>query len=295
MLNGTINFLKPPGITSQEAVSRIKRLLGVRKAGHAGTLDPGACGVLVVCVGRATKMVSYIMGEAKEYVAELVLGTATDTLDSYGTVTGHGCPRRSLAEVQKVLSEFTGTVQQRVPAYSAVKVGGRPLYAYARHGREIERPERVINVHELEILKHPQEGVFRFRVRCSKGSYVRVLLTDIALRLGTCGYVSFLERTACGERIVQEAVTLSEMEQAVHAGNQTSFLCRPEESVSFPRLEFPLYLHAVLQSGAAIDLQRVAGAAPKEGRPYRVFCGDEFFGIGESVGNQLRLTARVRI
>lgn len=192
------NVNKPGGITSRGAMQRVKTLAGADKCGHAGTLDPLACGVLLVCSGRATKVSDLLLDLEKEYVATVRLGQSTDTLDREGPVTGQ-CPVPPLdgETVERVLARFTGEIWQQPPMYSAVKKGGVPLYKLARRGVVTDRAIRPIRVYRLELisLSLPYMTV---RVACSRGTYVRSLCADVAVSLGTCGHLHYLERTKVG-------------------------------------------------------------------------------------------------
>lgn len=287
-MTGVVNLLKPPGMTSQNAVSNVKRILGVKKAGHAGTLDPAACGVLPICLGRATKLASYLTAARKEYVAELTLGCSTDTLDSTGTVLRTTIPRPfSTQEIEKVLESFRGRTVQTVPSYSAVKVAGRPLYEYARKGMSVPVKTREIEIDALELVQGTGVGPFLFRVTCSKGTYVRSLLADIADRLGQAGYTSFLMRTRCGSFEVQNAVTFSELES--ESGG--SLVMSAERAAPGEKLVLPAYLYRLLRNGVRIIPDKVPGLRIDMGKLYSVSCAGEFFGLGEYDGTELILRA----
>lgn len=197
--DGVLVVDKPDGPTSQRVVTIVKRSLGVRKAGHTGTLDPFATGVLPVCLGRATKLATWLTGSDKTYRARMRLGVTTDTLDRTGTVTGErdatGVSRDAL---EAALASFRGIIQQVPPMYSAVKIDGKRLYEHARKGREVKREPREVTIHELEL--EALEGVTAVvRVVCSKGTYVRTLVADLGEALGVGAHVLELRRTASGD------------------------------------------------------------------------------------------------
>lgn len=289
-MNGVLPLLKPPGMTSQEAVSRVRRLAGVRRAGHAGTLDPEAAGVLPVLIGRATKLSDYLMHQPKEYVAELRIGCQTDTLDSEGAVTDSSSVRFSEAQLRETLPCFTGQIGQTPPDYSAVKVNGSPLYAYARAGRSVEVPQRLVTVDALELLSGDGDR-FLLRVACQKGTYVRTLLSDLAKALGTVGYTSFLLRTQAGHISIERTVTLEELTPET----LPETLIAPEEIVQLERIELPRHLFPILDSGTAIDMKRVPGISLRPGSSYAVYCDGVFFGIGERTERGLVLRTRIRV
>lgn len=211
-MHGVVNLDKPKGMTSQQAVTRVKRLLKIKKAGHAGTLDPMATGVLLVCVGEATKISSLLMDMPKTYEAQLTLGVRTDTLDAEGEVTERRQVQEyPMPEIEKALSSFVGIIKQVPPMYSAIKQNGKPLYKLAREGKTVERKEREVSIYSIECTgyEHP---LLRIRVSCSKGTYIRTLAEDIAGRLGTCAHLSALRRTRVGEFMADNADTLDATE-----------------------------------------------------------------------------------
>lgn len=222
---GVLNLYKPAGMTSFQAVSQVKRLLGVKKCGHAGTLDPDAQGVLPVFVGTATGACNYLEDEQKEYQAEIILGIGTDTDDLSGRITCISDYEIPLQRVLECLPDFTGELFQLPPAYSAVKVNGKKLYEYAREGNtEIKVAKRKVTIHELSIM--PEENhrftvkkdgneyqVSRFEsvIRCSRGTYIRSICKDIGQALGTCGCMGNLVRTESGPYRIENAVKLEDL------------------------------------------------------------------------------------
>ncbi|MCD7806746.1 MAG: tRNA pseudouridine(55) synthase TruB, partial [Lachnospiraceae bacterium] len=211
-MNGIINIYKEAGFTSFDVVAKMRGILKTRKIGHTGTLDPAAVGVLPVCVGNATKAVPFLMDHDKEYVAELLLGVTTDTLDTTGQVLGTKPVNCGENEVRDAVMSFLGESRQIPPMYSAVKVDGKRLYELAREGKEVERKPRTIRIAELEILK-AELPVVRFRVVCSKGTYIRTLCQDMGEKLGCSGCMRSLERTRVGRFGKDTAITLKELER----------------------------------------------------------------------------------
>ncbi len=197
---------KPAGPTSHDVVARVRRALPRRtKVGHAGTLDPFATGLLVVMVGRATRLAPYLTGLDKTYLATLRTGFTSATGDPEGPIAASGEPAGA-DEVAAVLPELLGTVTQRVPALSAVRVGGERLYRRARRGEEVEAPEREVTIHALAVVEDHGGGRVTIEVRCGAGTYVRSLAADIGERLGTGAYCEALRRTAVGAMSVEDAV-----------------------------------------------------------------------------------------
>ncbi len=205
MTEGIILLDKPPGLTSFQSLGFLKRYLGTGRVGHAGTLDKFAEGLLIVMVGRMTRLCPVATAFDKEYLSTFTFGVGTDTLDPEGAVTGEG-PMPSRADLEAVLPEFRGAISQVPPAYSAIHVEGRRASAAARKGETVELRPRTVSVERLEILEfRPPEA--SFRITCSKGTYVRSLARDIAARLGTCAHVSRLRRTRIGGFSVDDART----------------------------------------------------------------------------------------
>jgi len=234
-----IGFLvvdKEAGWTSHDVVARCRRILGERRVGHAGTLDPGATGVLVLGVGRATRLLRYLSGVDKEYHGEVVLGSTTDTLDDDGEVTGRfdmsGVTLDAVAEAAKGL---TGEIDQRVPMVSAVKVDGQRLHRLARAGVEVETPVRRVRVDRLEVAPGSEPGTIRIDVCCSAGTYVRALAADLGTALGGGAHLRALRRTRVGPFGEADAHTLGDIEAAFDAGDRS--LLRPSlDALGFERV-----------------------------------------------------------
>ena len=212
-MNGIVIIDKPAGWTSQDVTARLRRVFGTRRIGHGGTLDPMATGVLPVFVGRATRGVEFFEHAEKTYETELLLGVATDTEDTTGTVRARREVSVTQARLDEVLERFRGEIMQIPPMYSALKVNGQKLCDLARKGRQVERQPRPVTIHELTLLS--REGdTLRLRVRCSKGTYIRTLCADIGEALGCGGCMQALRRTQAGEYTIAEAVPLQQLLEA---------------------------------------------------------------------------------
>ena len=219
---GALVVDKPSGITSHDVVARVRRVAATRRVGHAGTLDPFATGVLVVCVGKATRLAQFLVGLDKEYLATVRLGFATDTQDLTGKqiTPSKSSKETSLEEVRRVVSEFVGPQLQTPPMYSAKRVGGERLYEAAREGREVAREAVAITIHSIELIETESmlapnaDGTtdLNMIVRCSSGTYLRTLGNDIGERLGVGAHLAALRRTAVGGFKIGEAVTLEALE-----------------------------------------------------------------------------------
>lgn len=211
-MNGIIVVNKLSGITSRDVVNSVCKILRTKKVGHTGTLDPLADGVLVLCVGKATKLVDVITSNDKEYVAMVKLGILTDTLDVDGKVLEKRNCYVNKQELIKVLKSFIGKYNQEVPIYSAVKINGKKLYEYARNGEKIVLPKREVNVKAIELLDLNNDS-YSFKVTVSKGTYVRSLIKDINDKLGIIGVMSKLTRTRQGRFKIEESYSINDIEK----------------------------------------------------------------------------------
>lgn len=223
MYNGLINVYKEPGFTSMDAVAVLRGILKQKKIGHTGTLDPAAEGVLMVCLGNATKLCSFLEDKDKEYECRMLLGVETDTEDTTGTVIAKKEVNLSEEEIREAVGSFTGPIKQIPPMYSAIKKDGKKLYELARAGKEIEREARDITIHEIEIIKIEIPYV-SFRVHCSKGTYIRSLCRDIGAKLGCGGCMEHLLRTKVSFFASENSLKLSEIEELAKAGKVDEFI-----------------------------------------------------------------------
>lgn len=208
-MNGLLIINKPKGMTSHDVVNIVRKTLHTKKVGHAGTLDPDATGVLVVCVNKATKALQFLTAEHKQYIATLSLGSATDTYDASGTVLEEK-PFTGYADLEDVLQSFIGESMQKPPMYSAIKIHGKKLYEYARAGEHIDVPARPIAIQDIQLLKEENNEI-TFQVDCSKGTYIRSLCVDIAKKLGYPGHMKDLIRTRSGDFTIDQAITLEDL------------------------------------------------------------------------------------
>ena len=235
-------------MTSNAALVRTRLLLGAAKAGHTGTLDPLASGLLPICFGEATKFATLLLDADKTYEAVIALGTATTTGDAEGEVVSTGEVTGVGPRLESVLPEFVGRQSQTPPMHSAIKHKGRPLYAYARAGEVVERAARAITVHELELQAYEAETL-RIRVRVSKGTYVRTLAQDIGARLGCGAHLRGLRRTAIGQMTIGDATTLEQL-QGLSAGQRLDLLEPTDMLVrSLPRVNLGAPWDSAIRQG----------------------------------------------
>ena len=232
VMDGVLNIDKPRGITSHDVVQRVRRILRIKKVGHTGTLDPEATGVLPVLVGKATKISRFLINSDKEYIATMMLGIKTDTGDSKGRVISEASgPFPSEKEIRSVFEGFTGKIPQVPPMYSAIKVNGMPLYSLARKGIEVERKAREITVYSLDV-RNIESTLITFRVHCSKGTYIRTLVSDIGDALGVGGHLVSLRRIVAGKFRIEDSVSLKELEEGYKNGNMVKGFYTVENALS---------------------------------------------------------------
>lgn len=216
-MDGILLVNKPAGYTSRDIVNKVSKLLNIKKIGHTGTLDPIATGVLVLCIGKATKLVEILTSTEKEYIAEAVLGINTDTLDNTGKILEEQNVYIEKEKIIDVLNNMVGFYEQEVPIYSAVKINGKKLYEYARHDKKVELPKRMVEIKKLELLgdiKYDNNKII-FCINClvSKGTYIRSLIRDIALNLNTIGIMSKLTRINQGNFSIDDSYNLDDIEK----------------------------------------------------------------------------------
>ncbi|MCQ2373841.1 MAG: tRNA pseudouridine(55) synthase TruB [Phascolarctobacterium sp.] len=270
-MDGVFNVLKPPAMTSHDVVAFLRRALQTKKIGHGGTLDPDAAGVLPVFAGSATRLLEFAVEGQKEYLVELTLGKRTDTGDDSGTVIEElPVPALEQEAVEMVLKNFLGPQMQVPPMYSALKVDGKKLYELARKGIEVEREARPIEIYKLELMNLSADKL-TMAVQCSKGTYIRVLVEDIARALGTCGTMSFLLRTQVGQYLINDAHTLQEIAENPEA-------CKGEllgAVAHLPKLKLTGRQAARITNGVKTTIR-----GTEAGRYVLLGPGDEFLGLG---------------
>ena len=247
-MDGILLINKPADYTSRDIVNKLTKIFNTKKIGHTGTLDPLATGVLVVCIGKSTKLCEILTSKYKEYIATIKLGIKTDTLDTMGTILEEKeVPMYTEEEITKVLESFLGKSIQETPIYSAVKVNGKKLYEYAREGKSVELPKREIDVQAIELLSYQGDEIV-FRTTVSKGTYIRALINDIALKLNTIGTMSKLIRTKQGDYTLEDCFNLDEVE-----ANNFKLLTNEEVLTNLETIDIPEELLIPVNNGAVIN------------------------------------------
>ncbi len=252
-MDGVLNINKPPGLTSHDVVQKARAILREKRIGHTGTLDPLATGVLVLCVGKATRIAQYLEAGEKEYEAVMRLGVTTDTLDAEGRVLetrAYTPPDRE--ELVKAMRGLTGVIKQRPPAYSAVKVGGVPSYKLARQGNAEPLNERRVTIYSLDLIEYA-DPLTRFHVRCSKGVYVRSLCAEMGDILGMGAHLTSLVRTRSGAFRVEDALTLERLADMAETGGLEQALISLDDALA----DFPAIVVDETDAGKVIHGNRI--------------------------------------
>ncbi len=291
-MNGFIYVDKPEGITSFVAVAKITRLFGIKKAGHTGTLDPMATGVLPIAIGHATRFIELIPSHDKAYRAKFILGKTTDTLDITGTVTGEYEVTSTREDVENALADFRGEIQQIPPMYSAIKKDGVRLYDLARQGIEIERESRKVNIYTLELISYCQETAeYEIDCECSSGTYIRTLIADIGEKLGCGATMTALRRTKANGVAIENCYTFEDLEKLRDEGNIESSINSVDSLVVYDKIKVTAPQARRFSNGGELDCSRFGGK--KEPGYYRVYSQNgDFLGIGEIDENITQLSVK---
>ncbi len=289
-MNGIINIYKEAGFTSFDVVAKMRGILKIKKIGHTGTLDPDAVGVLPVCVGNGTKLVELFADHDKEYVAELMLGVATDTQDLSGTIIKESPVEVTTEQVESVVKSFVGECMQVPPMYSALKVNGQKLCDLARAGKEVEREARKVTFYEIEILSM-ELPVVKIRVKCSKGTYIRTLCNDIGENLGCFGAMKSLLRTKVGMFGLEEAITLAELEKYRDEGKLAEVVLSPDRVfMHMPAVHALPEFCRLLDNGNTVYPKMLENPPYfKDGMEVRMYGEGKFYGIFRYVAADHRL------
>ncbi len=289
-MNGILNIIKPIGMTSHDVVYKVRKKLGIKKVGHTGTLDPNASGVLPICVGQGTKISQFLLEKEKAYRTTCRLGMVTDTQDLDGKVLDEKPVSISTEEIEKALLDFKPGYHQLPPMYSALKVGGRKLYEYAREGIEVPRDKRWVELSTLTLIDH-REKQFTLDVVCSKGTYIRTLCHDIGEKLGVGGTMAALERTLSGPFSIDRGIHLEDFLQLEPEAIEK--LLYP---VDYPLAHYPKYQAGKNQEKQALNGNKLPLSAEElklfqnQGKEqhYRIYLEDRFIGIGEIITEENR-------
>ena len=280
-MEGIILVNKPKGISSFDVIRKLKKILKTKKIGHTGTLDPLATGLMLICVGKATKLASDLEAKNKVYLADFEIGYATDTYDIEGKRIAENLIDISKDNLELSLKEFIGDIKQVPPMYSAIKIDGNKLYHLARKGIEIERPERDVTIEYIKLLDF-KDNKAKIETKVSKGCYIRSLIYDIGLDLGTYATMTELQRINVGEYSLTNSYTLEQMEEMAQ-NNDFSFLNSVEDVFSYEKYNLETEKELTLfKNGNTVKIKDNL-----ENKKYRVYYEDEFLGLASIENNNL--------
>ena len=284
-MDGIINCYKPTGITSFDAVNIVKKMVRGTKVGHTGTLDPAASGVLPICIGKATKLIDYIMEGKKGYSVEMTLGVTTDTYDKEGKIVSCKEVNATNAEISKAVLSFQGNIMQVPPMYSALKQSGKRLYELARQGIEVERPARNVSIDKIDIISIEKDKVL-FNVECSKGTYIRSLCFDIGAKLGCGAMMSGLERTFSGTFTLENSINVKD----ITTDNLNQYLISMDKALyNFEELIVEGKFEKLLLNG--VEIRDINFIKNIELGKYKVYNSDyQLIGIGDRYRESFKIT-----
>ncbi len=290
MKSGVLCLYKEKGFTSHDAVAQVRRLFATKKVGHTGTLDPQATGVLPILIGNAVKACDLLPDEGKTYRATVRFGLETDTEDVWGKVLREDARRPSQSALDKAASSFVGEYMQIPPMVSAVKIGGKKLYEYAREGKVIDRPARRVFVHEFHLCDYSEREA-SFVAQVSKGTYIRTLLTDLCARVGCIGAMSQLERIKSGSFLLENCVTLKELEKMSREEREGMLVETEHLFADYPICNLSDFYGKLIANGQAVTCNKVGIFDETEGKRYRLYRNGAFFALGHliCIDGQLRL------
>ena len=286
-MNGFFNIMKPTGMSSAAVVAVMRRLTGEKRTGHAGTLDPEAAGVLPIMTGKATRLFDYLVDKEKEYEAVCAFGFSTDSQDATGTPLETGTDYPDIAAVREKAQVLTGEIRQRPSMYSAIKVGGKPLYVRARRGENIEVPERTVTVYSIDVTGEEPDHGAALRVRCGKGTYIRTLCDDLGRKCGCPAHMRSLVRTRSGVFTKDTAMTLEEARELAEEGRLAERMLQPDYPLGhLKQAEIPGKYAKQVAAGAKIPAA-VLTEEIRETENLRVYLDGQFWGIMHRDGDML--------
>ena len=280
-MEGIIIVNKPKGITSFDVIRKLKKILKTKKIGHTGTLDPLATGVMLICIGKATKLASDLEAKDKVYIADFDIGYATDTYDIEGKKIAENIIEISKENLEQSIKKFIGNIKQVPPMYSAIKIDGNKLYHLARKGIEVERPERDVTIEYINLLDF-KDNKAKIKTKVSKGCYIRSLIYDIGQDLGTYATMTALQRKQVGDYSLEDSYSLEQIEEMV-LNNDFKFLKTIEEIFSYDKYSLQTKKELTLyKNGNTVKIKENL-----ENKKYRIYFQDEFIGLANVENNNL--------
>ena len=280
-MDGIVNLIKPAGMTSSDAVMVMRRLFATKKVGHTGTLDPDAAGVLPICIGKATRLFDYLVEHDKTYIGEITLGIRTDTQDAAGRIlSAEDRVSISRERVESIAARFIGLIEQIPSSYSAIKINGKKAYELARKGEAVPMRARSVRIDGIEVLDQTAENRFLLKVNCSRGTYIRTLVSDIGDKLGCGAYLSFLLRTKSGVFDLNNGFTIEELSRLAELGKLEDVLISPAEAMrGYPKILIRKEYEHRAQSGMGLRKNWLEFEENREASACTVFCGETFYGV----------------
>ena len=294
-MNGFLNILKPPGMTSAGVVAVVRRLTGEKRVGHAGTLDPEAAGVLPVMIGKAARLFDYLVDKEKAYVAEVAFGCATDTQDATGRVVAQGENYPDLEQVRQAADKLIGDIWQRPSMYSAIKQDGKPMYERARAGETVEVPLRQVHVESIDLHGETANHGVLMTVRCGRGTYIRSICADLGELVGCPAHMRFLLRSQSGAFSLDTAMTVEEAAALQSEGRLAECLLPLDMPLQhLPRADVGETLRKQVENGVKLPLRAARGGAElAEGQAVRVYLSGAFWGMAVREGDKLSWRALI--
>lgn len=292
-IDGWLNLDKPQGLTSTQAIGKVRRLLNAQKLGHAGTLDPLATGVLPIALGEATKTIPFVQDSEKAYAFTITWGVQTDTDDSEGDEIDRSDNIPTQEDIEAALPAFIGEIEQIPPQYSAVKIDGQRAYDLARKGETVKIKSRIVTITELKLIDWPSETQTRFTMTCGKGTYVRSVARDLAQKLDTCGHISQLRRTRTGVFPEKEAISLDKLEEIIDKSGSDAALYHLDYVLDdIPALDVSRDEAKTIRNGQALDFisrgdfarLEAEGLGTQEEQLVVLYHGEEPIGLAENKG-----------
>lgn len=288
-MNGFLCVLKPPGMTSSDVVVTVRRRMqNKEKVGHAGTLDPEACGVLPIMVGKASRLFDYLVDKEKSYIAQFKPGYSTDTQDAQGDIVAGIGQRVTRAQLEAVLPQFMGDIMQVPPMYSALKRDGKKLYELARAGITVDVPARKAEIFDIHVNEELSDGSFLLHVRCGRGTYIRTLCHDVGKALGCEAHMGYLLRTHTGVFTLEDAHTV---EAIMNDAIKPLLMPMDAPLLHLPRVEVDAAAEHLVINGNRIPLRALQGDMQCEEQPLRVYLKNQFAGIGHITQEMLKFDA----
>lgn len=280
---GVVNLLKPPGMSSHGAVNAMRKVFDTRKVGHTGTLDPGAAGVLPICIGRATRISEYLMEKQKEYYAEIVFGFSTETYDSFGEVIESSNEIVDLKTLTKAVTNVTGEIEQNIPPYSAKKINGQKLYDLARKGKMIDNITKKVTINSIDVIEQTQKNTFLLKIQCSMGTYIRSICNDLGKIIGVPAHMGTLMRTKSGDFRIEDSYTIDELNLLKENLELNKALISMDIALkTYPAINIDKTYKKYVENGRKVPIEHAEIMDDKLGKNlYICFCDNTFYGIAK--------------